>query len=145
MARTACSDSIFEKNDCRRKNSFYSVNGALCYYNKHDLNCKNGNTVLAVNLGGETHTDKRGIDYVAGKDAIFEDSYQTKQEGHQIQIDKDFDDKELYSTFILGKSNGTDFGQCIRYLVDLPNDGDYELTFRAIEPEYRDVRERVRW
>lgn len=144
ISRGTCSEMVFAANQCRRKNSFYSVAGVLCYHNKNEANCGSGVTLSGVNIAGEAHQDKRGISYTAGRDAIYEDDYITMKEDNTTLEDiKDVDNK-LYGSYALGKGSGQkDFGQCLYYLVRVAEDGQYELALRTVEPKYRKPGQRV--
>lgn len=134
---------MFEKHECRRENSYYSYAGFLCRQTKEEMNCGDGVTLFGVNIGGGMHTDKRHIIYSADKDAVYEDTYNTKRDYDNIMNQILDDDKPLYGTCVVGVANGTDFGQCLRYVVEVTEDGSYELGLRLVEPEYAEIGKRV--
>lgn len=91
------------------------------------------------------HIDKRQIVYSADQKTIYEDRYNTKRDYENDNvIDEILDvDKGLYGSCVIGVANGTDFGQCLRYVVQVEEDGSYELGFRFLEPEYDKIGKRV--
>ncbi len=142
-ARGSCSETTFGDNECRRRNSYYSVGGVLCYHNKNERNCEGGRTVYAANIGGDEHLDQRGIAYTTGRGVIYEDDHVTMRENSTALDAIDDVDKDLYGSYAFGRSKGAQVGQCLHYLAQVLENGWYELAIRTVEPNYEKTGQRV--
>ncbi len=145
IVRRACDDMLFQKNECRRSHSIYSIGGVLCQNRQgHELMCTNSYTIHAVNVGGGVVTDRRMIEYEPddGSSVIVQDEFNTKV-NHNVIEDIEDQDRLLYGTFGEGNARGDEHNQCIFYLLRVVDSGHYELAIRTMEPKYDTGGKRV--
>lgn len=102
--------------------------------------CKPVKTVLTVNIGGDDHTDEKGVKYISQDKSVFEDPFKLQKTGPCEEKPKitgvPEKDKKLYETHMWGEGRevlAPNSDMCVTYRVPAKEDGDYELALKTQE------------
>lgn len=143
-----CDSLSFSEDECSRPSGFFAYSGMLCKNPRTDMELGNCETKIGsgVNLNGDFHLDaSTGIVYFPGNAVPPSNlKYSMKPvtipelDGSDRNVTDD--DKNLLSGLITGTGSGTD---CITYIIDVRNDGGFELILKAAEPQYDEIGYRV--
>lgn len=122
---------------CAVPGLYYSYGGVICQY-KGELkgSCEQVRGVLGVNMGGETHTDRRGFKYYGWKHYTL--GFEAGNNPHSMPMTAphgipDKHDQTLYETMVT--SEGGNYRRCTSFTkVPVEYDGFYALNIKTFEP-----------
>lgn len=132
--QTFCRQLRFEPNECSRAKGYYVVGGATCQNPFQDAgSCRIRKVILAVNLGGNEHTDTNGVVYQSGfkfvpKDNFVVSRWNFAKNGPIHGVPPE--DYPLYANYLESQPGSRN---CVSFKIPVVEAGDYELALKMVD------------